>query len=309
MLHKHETDVVPSALVLLPRITQAYDNVHVLFIVAGLGGEVKQPVVFLQSRNNCKMHWLNQIYKDIVLKYMKVQLSKSSIIFVSFVALVFTGVTVFRHQNSATLAPDIASAPSPVSKIQYDFPIKNSVTYDQMTQFSGSVIGNKILRGRSSIETGDYAFNDKLSDYNEFNDGEVSYLELPNEPILTDQKEQLVTDPVESRNTVRIYSTNWSDTPLLRVSASSFDEVVKYEKSQLVALGFTAEQIKIHEVTAFGQKGVELEANDEVKYQDYFRLIVPLNGYIYVFYLHVSHDGQETYPIQSSFEFNNYLNK
>ncbi|MCA9361957.1 hypothetical protein KC906_01150 [Candidatus Kaiserbacteria bacterium] len=237
---------------------------------------------------------------------MKVQLSKSNIVVASLVALVFVGITVFRNQNSTTLVPRLDPLPSPTSQITYNAPIKNSITYDQMTQFNGSVIGKIILRGRSSIETGDYASNNKLSDYTEFNDGEVSYLELPKEPIVIDRKEQLVTDPIESRNTIRLYATTWSDTPLLRISTSSFDEVVKYEQSQLVSSGFNAAQIATHEVVAFGYKGVELEANDEVKYQDYFRLIVPLNGYVYVFYLHESHDGQGVYPIQSSFEFNNY---
>lgn len=237
---------------------------------------------------------------------MKVQLSRLIVVVMLLVALVFIGIAVFRNQNFTAVVPDVVTShsPSPTPQIFYDTPINNSVTYEKMSQFSGSVVGKIILDGRASIESGDYTFNNKLSDYTKFSDGEVSYLELPNEPVVINRKEQLVADPIERMNTIRIYATQWNDVPLLRISTSSFDEVIKYERNQLIELGFNANKIKNHDVVAFGQNGIELEVNDEVKYQDYFRLIVPLNGYVYVFYLQVSHDGQAVYPIQSSFEFN-----
>ncbi|MBP7768213.1 hypothetical protein KA082_00055 [Candidatus Woesebacteria bacterium] len=247
---------------------------------------------------------------------MKMTLSKFAIFITSLLVLIFTATALWQmqqykniannsEQNSITLpSPTITTTPTP--KIIYDFRIRNTVTEKQRNQFSNSsriAMMRNILMGRASYA---YRFDQTESDYLPFSDGEVSYSIPPSESIITNVKSEFVTDSVENAHTVRIYAVKHYDYPLLRISTSSFEDVVAYEKKQFFDNWYNKEDNKVYDVEAFGHNGIELQRYDSVKMYWDNVLIVPMNGYVYVFYAHNTTEAHDANVIQSSFQFANY---
>lgn len=252
---------------------------------------------------------LSQSYTD---KRMQLKFSKAVLLVFGLLIVSLVSVIVLRMQtksqstisNSITVPPITPIPSSSPIAIKYAFPIKNTVTRTQFKEFQGSAIGELLLNAEDRLNTNDFP----KEYFTKFSDGEVTYLHLNEERIHTDSevKERLVADKKERDNTVRIYEVYYNN-PLLRVSSSSFEQVVNYEKEQLFVGGYDEKKNSdsIKEVIAFGHKGVELQRLMQDIYY-WHTLIVPLNNYVYIFYARDITSPSTVNVAASSFQFVNY---
>ncbi len=239
---------------------------------------------------------------------MTLRLSRTIIFFAAVIVLALAGYAAWQRQSVRTMSsmsPTTIASPTPTPPITFPFPIKNTVTKAQMKQFSGSRIGERIVSADTIVSD---VHDDTVStnDFLQFTDGEVLYTVPKFQPIEVNTQNQFLTDDIEHTRTIRIYTQGYYSFPLLRITTSTFETTVEYEKKQFLKSGANVNAITVNNVIAFGHKGTELILEDKVKYREYIKLIVPLNGYVYVFYLLETHDGSPDYTTESSFQFANY---